>query len=75
MTNSDLQYLDPIAQCGLRGLNPYLDAAGWAFVQDVHNGHVHFIGKGLTALEAWCANAIAGMGTIIPSERIRSLSI
>ena len=50
MTNSDLQYLDPISQCGLRGLDGYLDAACWAFVKDNYNGHVHFIGKGLPAL-------------------------
>lgn len=45
MTNSDLQYLDPIAQCGLRGLDGYIDAANWAFVKDNNNGHVHFIGR------------------------------
>ena len=75
MTNADLQYLDPIAQCGLRGLDGYLDAANWAFVKDNSNGHIHFIGNGLPALEAWCANAIQGMNTILPSERIRSLAI
>ena len=75
MTNSDLKYLDPISQCGLRGLDGYLDAANWAFVKDNSTGHVHFIGKGLPALEAWCLNAIAGMGTILPSERIRSLAL
>ena len=71
----DEKYLDPIAQCGLRGLNPYLDAAGFAYVQDVYNGHVHFIGKGLPALEAWCSNAIQGMNTILPSEQLHRLTL
>lgn len=75
MANSDLQYLDPISQCGLRGLDGYLDAAGWAYVKDNYNGHVHFIGKGLPALETWCANAIKGMNTILPSERLHSLTL
>ena len=75
MTDSDLQYLDPISQCGLRGLDGYLDAANWAFVKDNNNGHIHFIGNGLPALEAWCANAIAGMGTVLPSEKIHNLTL
>ena len=75
MTNSDLKYLDPISQCGLRGLDGYLDAANWAFVKDNNNGHIHFIGKGLPALETWCANAIQGMSTILPSERLHDLTL
>ena len=71
----DEKYLDPISQCGLRGLDGFLDAADWAFVKDNHNGHVHFIGKGLTALKAWCSNAIQGMNTILPSERLHSLTL
>ena len=75
MTNSDLQYLDPISQCGLRGLDGYLDAAGWAFVKENHTGRVHFIGKGMLELETWCSNAIQGMNTILPSERLHSLAL
>ena len=75
MANSDLQYLDPISQCGLRGFDGFLDAAGWAYVKDNRNDIVLFIGKGLPALEAWCANAIQGMNTVLPSERLRSLTL
>jgi hypothetical protein len=71
----DEKYLDPISQCGLRGLDGYLDAADWAFVKDNYNGHVHFIGRGMSALETWCANAIAGMDTILPSERLHNLTL
>ena len=69
-----IDYMNPIEQCSLRGLNPFLDAAGYAFVQDVHNGHVHFIGKGMEALETWCRNAVAGMRTIVPSESLHNLT-
>ena len=66
-------WLDPINQLGLRGIDCYLDRVGHAWAYD---GKVHrYIGKGLPALETWCSNAIQGMNTILPSERLHSLAL